>query len=109
MLNNIEEIPEGGRGIQLMLQLVDELSYARNCAHQNCLLLVKKYDIKHLERSPHMPKISVVKWVLDFFNRLKSLKFKRHPQPLGDTTIKKIRLQVNTDINAVTQVLQWFD
>ena len=37
---NVDEIPESGRGLQLMWLLTDELNYTHTPAQQNCLLLV---------------------------------------------------------------------
>ena len=110
MTNNIDELPEGGRGLQLMWLLTDELNYIHTSAHQNCLLLVKNYQKKSFAQSQSIHKISNLKQVTDFFSRLKLINSKENIKNLrGDLLLKKIELTVSTDLNALAQVLQWYE
>ncbi|HAA32693.1 MAG TPA: ATP-binding protein [Cyanobacteria bacterium UBA8553] len=111
MTDNIDELPDGGRGLQLMWLLTDELNYIHTCTHQNCLLLVKNYQQKNLAQSQKLNKISNLKPVTDFLSRFN--KFNNSQENLqksrGDLLLKKIDLTVNTDLNALPQVLQWYE
>jgi serine/threonine-protein kinase RsbW len=106
----IDSLSEGGRGIQLMWQLADDLSYTHTPAHQNCLLLVKSYYSKGLNRSQNPQKAINYKPLRDFLNRFNHLEFKLQPKDnISDTPVQKIRLQVKTDLNTLAQVLQWYE
>lgn len=106
----IDALSEGGRGIQLMWQLADELSYTHTPAHQNCLLLVKSYHSKGLAQSKKPRKAGNVKLLRDFLNCFNHLEFKLQPKDnISDTPVQKIRLRVKTDLNALAQVLQWYE
>lgn len=41
--NSVDKDAEGGRGLLMMRQLLDHISYTRTQDGRNCLLLVKKY------------------------------------------------------------------
>lgn len=43
MPNQVDRNAEGGRGLKLMDQVADELSYSRLPDQRNCLLIVKNY------------------------------------------------------------------
>jgi serine/threonine-protein kinase RsbW len=110
MIENIDEIPEGGRGLQLMWLLTDELNYIHTSAHQNCLLLVKNYQQKSLEQAEELDKVGNLRQLTDFFNRFKLVSSKGNLQNhIGDLLIQKIRLKVNSDLNTIAQVLQWYE
>lgn len=107
---NVDEIPEGGRGLQLMWLLTDELNYIHTPAQQNCLLLVKTYQKKGLAQLHEFNKSSNLKHLTDFLNRFKFPGSKGNLQNhLGDILLEKIRLKVNTDLNRIDQVLQWYE
>src|SRR3712207_792178 len=82
MPKNIDELPEGGMGIKIMSDLVDELSYTRTPDRQNCLLIVKNYEQQALEES--------------------------QSHQLNEPLLQ-MRLQTNTDLNALNQVLDWYE
>jgi serine/threonine-protein kinase RsbW len=44
MFTSIDELTESGRGIKLMWQIADELSYTRTLDGRNCLLVTKSYE-----------------------------------------------------------------
>lgn len=93
-----------------MWLLTDELNYLQTSAHQNCLLLVKTYHKKSLAQLQELNKGSNLKPLTDFLNRFKFLGSKGNLQNhLGDILLEKIRLKVNTDLNRVDQVLQWYE
>ncbi len=107
---NVDEIPEGGRGLQLMWLLTDELNYIHTPTHKNCLLLVKNYQKKGLEQLQKFNKGSSLKPLTDCLNRFKFIGSKGNLQnQIGDILLEKIRLKVNTDLNKVAQVLQWYE
>jgi serine/threonine-protein kinase RsbW len=106
----IDSLSEGGRGIQLMWQLADDLSYTHTPADQNCLLLVKSYYSKGLTQSQNLPASGSFKPLRNFLNRFNHLKFKLQPKDnISDPPLQKIRLQVKTDLKALAQVLQWYE
>jgi serine/threonine-protein kinase RsbW len=106
----IDSLSEGGRGIELMWQLADDVSYTHTPAHQNCLLLVKSYYSKGLNQSQNQPKTGNFKRLRDFLGRFNHLEFKLPPKDnISDTPVQKIRLQVKTDLKALAQVLQWYE
>jgi cellulose synthase (UDP-forming) len=44
MPDQVDEMAEGGRGLGIMQQLADYLSYTRATDNQNCLLIIKSYS-----------------------------------------------------------------
>ncbi len=106
MPKNIDELPESGRGIKLMWQLADELSYTQTSTHQNCLLIVKNYESK----PANPPKTKFFKPLINFSH---SFNFRNGKQedsvPNPNIPLYSIHLTVNTDLHAVSQVLDWYE
>ncbi len=102
----IDELPEGGMGIKIMSRLADELSYTRTPTHRNCLLLVKNYEQQAIEPSLAFQKDSILDKLIDSFN---CFKYRPNQQQNCEHPLQKIYLQVNTDLNELDQVLQWFN
>jgi serine/threonine-protein kinase RsbW len=109
MSKNIDELPEGGMGIKVMSKVADELSYTRTSGETNCLSMVKNYEQQSLDQSHWLQKGNPLEWLIDLFNHLNWFKDKHSRQQLCDTPLQKFHLQVNTDIQAVEQVLDWFE
>ena len=61
MSNSIDELAEGGRGVKLMWQIADELSYTRTLDGRNCLLLTKNYQAEICDRPKNIKKASARK------------------------------------------------
>lgn len=104
MRYNMNEIPSGGIGIKIMGKIADELSYTRTSDCRNCLLIVKYFQ----------PVPPTHKTPARFFNLLNSFNWLQEQlTPQSDRSsneqIKKFALQVNSDIRAVTQVLEWVE
>lgn len=109
MLNH-HDLAEGGRGLQLMWKVADELSYTRTPTNQNCLLLVKNYEPNNVQPLKNLPKGKVSGRFSDLLSSFQGNKTKHEQQPhIYDSPFQTIRLQVNTELNAVNQVLQWFE
>jgi len=104
---SIHEIPEGGRGIKLMWQLADELTYTRTATRRNCLVIRKTYE-ETLSPQPNMEKGKVLEGLMEFFYRWNWRK-ERDGEQRGEAPIKKISLQVKTELTALTEVLKWYD
>lgn len=102
-MSEIDNIPEGGRGIKIMSQIADELSYTRTPDNKNCLFIVKTYEQQSIDQSSNAQKGSVLKRLNGFF------KSKSQPQQPCNTPCSKIRLKVNTDLQCVDQVLDWYE
>ena len=109
MSNSIDQLAEGGRGIKLMWQIADELSYTRTLDGRNCLWLSKSYEVEDRNRSQNIKKASALDRLM---NLLKSWDWQddiEQEEELNESYVKNISLQVNTDVNALTRVLDWFE
>ena len=109
MLNSIDQLAEGGRGLKLMWQIADELSYTRTLDGRNCLWLSKSYEVEGRERSQNIKKASVLDGLMNFFNTWDWQNKTQQEQELHESYVQHISLQVNTDLNALTRVLEWFE
>jgi serine/threonine-protein kinase RsbW len=109
MLNSINELAEGGRGLKLMWQIADELSYTRTLDGRNCLWLSKSYEVEGRDRPQNIKKASVLDGLMNFFNTWDWQNKKQQEQELHESYVQHISLQVNTDLNALTRVLEWFE
>lgn len=108
MPKSVDELFEGGRGIKIMSQVADELSYRRTLKQQNCLLIVKNYEHQGLEQPQDMQKGSVLGWLIEFFYSLNWLKSKRYRKKHSNTPLQKNFLKVNTKLKDIEQVLNWY-
>ena len=109
MLNSINELAEGGRGLKLMWQIADELTYTRTLDGRNCLWLSKSYEVEGRDRPQNIKKASVLDGLMNFFNTWDWQNKKQQEQELHESYAQHISLQVNTDLNALTRVLEWFE
>ena len=109
MLNSIDQLAEGGRGLKLMWQIADELSYTRTLDGRNCLWLSKSYEVEGRARSQNIKKASVLDGLMNFFNTWDWQNKTQQEQELHESYVQHISLQVNTDLNALTRVLEWFE
>ena len=109
MLNSIDQLAEGGRGIKLMWQIADELSYTRTLDGRNCLWLSKSYEVEGRSRSQNIKNASVLDGLMNFFNTWDWQNKTQQEQELHESHVQHISLQVNTDLNALTRVLEWFE
>ena len=109
MLNSINELAEGGRGLKLMWQIADELTYTRTLDGRNCLWLSKSYEVEDRDRSQNIKNASVLDGLMNFFNTWDWQNKTQQEQELHESYVQHISLQVNTDLNALTRVLEWFE
>ena len=109
MLNSIDQLAEGGRGLKLMWQIADELSYTRTLDGRNCLWLSKSYEVEGRDRSQNIKNSSVLDGLINFFNTWDWQNRTQQEQELHEIYVQHISLQVNTDLNALTKVLEWFE
>ena len=101
---NMDEIPSGGIGIKLIGKIADELSYTRTSG-RNCLFIVKYFSSQKNNQSGCFQRAIDI---LNSFNWLQDQKTSQLDRTYHQQ-LRKIRLIVNSDIKAVTQVLQWLD
>ena len=103
MTDNIDEIPAGGVGIKIIGKIADELSYTPTPDGQNCLFIVKYYQPPS--------QAGIFKRAIDVLNSFNGFQKQRNPQsnPSYNQQIQKFSLQLNSDINAVAQVLSWLE
>lgn len=109
MLNSIDQLAEGGRGLKLMWQIADELSYTRTLDGRNCLWLSKSYEVEGRSRSQNIKNASVLDGLMNLFNTWDWQNKTQQEQELHESYVQHISLQVNTDLNALTRVLEWFE
>jgi serine/threonine-protein kinase RsbW len=109
MLNSIDQLAEGGRGLKLMWQIADELSYTRTLDGRNCLWLSKSYEVEGRERAQNIKNASVLDGLINLFNTWDWHNKTQQEQELQESSVQHISLQVNTDLNALTRVLEWFE
>lgn len=109
MLNSIDQLAEGGRGLKLMWQITDELSYTRTLDGRNCLWLSKSYEVEGRSRSQNIKNASVLDELMNLFNTWDWQNKTQQEQELHESYVQHISLQVNTDLNALTRVLEWFE
>jgi serine/threonine-protein kinase RsbW len=109
MSNNIDDLPESGRGIKIMSHLADQLSYTRTPEHKNCLFIVKNYEQQGLNQSQALQKGGLLEQLIEFFNLLNWFKYEEPRKPLCNFPLQKIHLQVNTDLKELEQILEWFN
>ena len=109
MVKNIDEIPEGGWGLKFMLRIANRLSYTRTPDQKNCLSIVKNYEQQGFDESQTPQKNGVLELLIEFFSPLNWLKYNHQAQASCDTPIQKINLQVNTDLQELERVLEWFN
>jgi serine/threonine-protein kinase RsbW len=109
MSNSIDELAAGGRGITLMWQIADELSYTRTLDGRNCLLLTKEYEAEGLDRPRKIQKASALDGLMNRLKRWDWMDEEEQEEELNEIPSQKISLQVNTDVNALTKVLEWFE
>lgn len=109
MLNSIDQLAEGGRGLKLMWQIADELSYTRTLDGRNCLWLSKSYEVEGRARSQNIKNASVLDGLMNFFNTWDWQNKTQQEQELHESYIQQISLQVYTDLNALSRVLEWFE
>ena len=108
---DFSEIDEIGKiGIKLIGKIADELSYTRTSEGRNCLLIVKYFQPALV---PHQPstQASIFKRAIDVLHSFNWLQEQRNPQsePSCNQPLHKFKLQVNSDLQAVTQVLWWVE
>jgi len=103
MTDNIDEIPAGGVGIKIIGKIADELSYTPTSDGRNCLFLVKYYQPPS--------QAGIFKRAMDVLNSFNGFQQQRNAQsdPSANQPLQKFNLQLNTDINAVAQVLSWLE
>ncbi len=109
MLNSIDQLAEGGRGLKLMWQIADELSYTRTLDGRNCLWLSKSYEVEGRSRPQNIKKASRLDGLIKFLNTWDWQNKTQQEQELHESHVQHISLQVNTDLNALTRVLEWFE
>ncbi|MEG4577960.1 ATP-binding protein [Microcoleus sp. N3A4] len=109
MSNSIDQLAEGGRGIKLMWQIADELSYTRTLDGRNCLSLSKTYEVEGRNRAQNIKKASVLDGLMNLLNTWDWQTETQQEEELHESCFQHISLQVNTDVNALTRVLLWFE
>jgi len=95
-------------GIKLIGKIADELSYTRTSAGRNCLLIVKYFQPDLVPPHPNS-EASIFKRASDVLHSFNWLQDQRNSQyePSYNQPLNKINIQVNSELQAVTQVLWW--
>jgi serine/threonine-protein kinase RsbW len=100
----------GKIGIKLIGKIADELSYTRTSEGRNCLLIVKYFQPALVRPQPN-PEASIFKRAIDLLHSFNWLQDQRNSQsePSYNQPLHKINIQVNSELQAVTQVLWWVE
>lgn len=111
MLTSIDEIAAGGRGLQLMWQIADDLSYTRTADDRNCLFVSKKYEAASLTGQPNIqqPTGDFQELMKLLLNRWDWMDDAEQQEELDEVPVEKISLEVNTELKFLSEVLKWFD
>lgn len=109
MSTSIDELAESGRGIKLMWQIADQLSYTRTLDDRNCLLVSKSYEAESPSQHKKNQKNCVLDGLMNLLNRWDWLDLEQQEEVLDDIAVKKLSLQVSSDLNSLTNVLEWFE
>ena len=108
---DFSEIDEIGKiGIKLIGKIADQLSYTRTSEGRNCLLIVKYFQPALVPPQPST-QASIFKRAIDVLHSFNWLQEQRNPQsePSYNQPLQKIKLQVSSELKAVTQVLWWVE
>jgi serine/threonine-protein kinase RsbW len=108
---DFSEIDEIGKiGIKLIGKIADELSYTRTSEGRNCLLIVKYFQPALVPPQPST-QASFFKRAIDVLHSFNWLQEQRNPQSdrSYNQPLHKIKLQVSSSLQAVTQVLWWVE
>ncbi|MEG4166480.1 MULTISPECIES: ATP-binding protein [unclassified Microcoleus] len=108
---DFSEIDEIGKiGIKLIGKIADELSYTRTSEGRNCLLIVKYFQPALVPPQPST-QATFFKRAIDVLHSFNWLQEQRNPQsgPSYNQPLHKIKIQVSSELQAVTQVLWWVE
>ena len=108
---DFSEIDEIGKiGIKLIGKIADELSYTRTSEGRNCLFIVKYFQPALVPPQPSS-ETSIFKRAIDVLHSFNWLQEQRNPQSdrSYNQPLHQIKLQVSSEIQAVTQVLYWVE
>ena len=108
---DFSEIDEIGKiGTKLIGKIADELSYTRTSEGRNCLLIVKYFQPALVPPQPSS-EISIFKRAIDVLHSFNWLQEQRNSQSelSYNQPLHKINIQVNSELQAVTQVLWWVE
>ncbi|MEG3955279.1 ATP-binding protein [Microcoleus sp. herbarium2] len=108
---DFSEIDEIGKiGIKLIGKIADELSYTRTSEGRNCLLIVKYFQPGLLPPQPGT-QAGFFKRAIDVLHSFNWLQEQPNSQsePSYNQPLHKINIQINSEIQAVTQVLWWVE
>ncbi len=109
MSTHIDELAESGRGIKLMWQIADQLSYTRTLDGRNCLLMSKSYEAEGQSQHKKNQKTCALDGLMNLLNRWDWLDLEQQEEVLDDIAVKKLSLKVSSDLNSLTNVLEWFE
>jgi serine/threonine-protein kinase RsbW len=108
---DFSEIDEIGKiGIKLIGKIADQLSYTRTSEGRNCLLIVKYFQPGLLPPQPRT-QVGFFKRAIDVLHSFNWLQDQRNSQsePSYNQPLNKINIQVNSELQAVAQVLWWVE
>ncbi|MGL5058609.1 MAG: ATP-binding protein [Microcoleus sp.] len=109
MLTSIDELAAGGRGLQLMWQIADDLSYTRTADDRNCLFVSKNYEAASSLGLQNRKQPSDFNELMKLLNRWDWLDDVEQQEELDEIPVAKISLEANTDLQSLSEVLKWFD
>jgi serine/threonine-protein kinase RsbW len=108
MPNTLEQLPEGGMGIKIISQIADEIRYIRTRDHKNCLFISKAYDQEAVKRLPKCHQKNLFARLICFCQRLILMLVNSYRRNRAKSRYRNLRLTVNSDLNSVEQILEWY-
>ena len=100
---------DGGRGLKIISLIADRLEYTRMPDRRNCLFIVKHYCPTE-NKGTHSPAKSSWKvWWKRLITELQPSKQPVFVDPEGKSPLQVLQLVVNSDLNALEEVLSWYE
>ncbi|MEQ9667517.1 ATP-binding protein [Coleofasciculus sp. G2-EDA-02] len=108
MPNTIEQLPEGGMGIKIISQIADDIRYTRTQDNKNCLFISKVYEQEPVKLLPKCHQKNLLARLLCFCRRLTLILGNYFRKKRIKSRYRNLKLTVNSDLNAVEQILDWY-
>ena len=108
MQHTIEQLPEGGMGIKIISQIADEIRYIRTRDQKNCLFISKVYDQNPVKTLPKCQQKNLFARLVCLCRRLILTLVNSYRNKSIKPRYRNLKLTVNSDLNAVERILEWY-
>ena len=103
------QMRDGGRGLKIISLIADRLEYTRMPDRRNCLFIVKHYCPTENKGAHSAAKPSWKTWWKRLITQLQPSKQPVVADSEGKSPLQVIQLVVSSDLNALEEVLSWYD